>query len=147
MNGPSRHLTWSELACWNRLPRVFENVAPGERVAPYPMAWRETRAVLIATTFDEIRAALGAEPIHINSGFRTESYNEAVGGVDRSQHPQGRAIDIVHPTIAPRALFEEILRLYKAGDLEHLGGLGSYKQFVHLDVRPRVGDRLAVWHY
>jgi len=147
MNGPSRHLTWAELGCWNRLPRTFEGAAPGERIEAYPMAWRDTRATPLADTFEEIRAALGAAPVRVQSAYRTVRYNAAVGGVDASQHTQGRALDIVHSAILPRRLFEEIFRLYKSGDLAHLGGLGSYKGFVHIDVRPRVGTRLPVWHY
>ena len=40
-----------------------------------------------------LRHLLG-KPIYVNSGFRTEKVNKAVGGVPNSLHLQGRAADI-----------------------------------------------------
>ncbi|MBR7051541.1 MAG: DUF882 domain-containing protein [Bacteroidaceae bacterium] len=38
------------------------------------------------------------QPIHINSGFRCQALNKAVGGADNSYHMKGRAVDIpMHP--------------------------------------------------
>lgn len=35
-----------------------------------------------------------AEPVYINSGYRSEALNKAVGGVHNSQHRTGQAADI-----------------------------------------------------
>jgi zinc D-Ala-D-Ala carboxypeptidase len=43
--------------------------------------------------FEPLRKAVGG-PIKINSFFRCEDLNKAIGGSSRSQHCQGRAIDI-----------------------------------------------------
>ena len=38
------------------------------------------------------------QPIHINSGFRCQALNKAVGGATNSYHTKGRAVDIpMHP--------------------------------------------------
>jgi uncharacterized protein YcbK (DUF882 family) len=146
MTGPTEHLSWNELACWNHGP-TWENFAPGELVSPYPQAWRETRASQLAMTFERVRELLGDVPITILSAYRREDYNAHVGGVKASQHIQGRALDIKHRTLPARQVFAQLLELQKAGELPLLGGLGSYRSFVHLDVRPKVGGRLATWIY
>ena len=43
--------------------------------------------------FEPLRKAV-AGPIKINSFFRSEKLNKAIGGSSRSQHCQGRAIDL-----------------------------------------------------
>lgn len=147
MNGPSRHLSWSELSCWNRLGRSFSKIAPGERIAPYPQIWREGRAVHLADTFEELRETLANHPILIHSAYRTADYNRAVGGVGSSQHLQGNALDISHSQVAARELFAMMFDMTRQGKLPRLGGLGSYETFVHMDIRPRVQGRVATWHF
>lgn len=141
--GPSRHLSWDELACVNRLGRSFGIFEPGEIVATYPQEWRADRAVRLATTFEAIRKALGNEPLFINSAYRTSDYNRAVGGVRSSQHVFGRALDIRHSKLTAADVFLAIHTMRRAGKLPMLGGLGRYPTFVHIDVRP--SKRLAVW--
>jgi hypothetical protein len=41
-----------------------------------------------------LRELIG-KPIIITSGFRTPAYNQRVGGVSRSQHIEGKAVDII----------------------------------------------------
>ena len=47
---------------------------------------------LITNLIQPMRNALG--PIRISSGYRSPALNRAIGGSNRSQHCQGRAIDI-----------------------------------------------------
>lgn len=66
------------------------------------------------------------KPIIINSGFRSEKVNKAVGGVPKSQHLQGLAADIrVCPADIPRVFY--ILKTLKHCD-QVLGG----KSFIHV---------------
>jgi hypothetical protein len=146
VRGPSRHLSWNELACWNRTTRVFTGFAPGEIIAVYPQVWRETRAVLLAETFEAIRVAVGNRPIMVNSGYRTPEYNRAIGGAHGSQHIVGRALDIRCAGVSASRLFAVIRTEYDEGRLPTLGGIGGYRTFVHIDIRPKVTGRLAVWH-
>jgi|TARA_R100000482_G_C5080931_1_gene126005 hypothetical protein len=49
--------------------------------------------VLAENVFEPLRKWVGG-PIKINSFYRSEKLNKAIGGSSRSQHCQGRAIDI-----------------------------------------------------
>ena len=68
------------------------------------------------------------KPITINSGYRTPSYNKAIGGAKQSQHMEGTAVDIVVKDYTP----EEVAHL---GKLLGFRGIGLYNTFCHLDVR------------
>lgn len=134
MNGPSAHLSWAELACHD------------EARTPYPVEWRADRAVELAALFEAVRALLGDKPIVILSGYRTQAYNSKLEGAAlKSQHVQGRALDISHPTLAPREVYTRILSAQRRGELPTLGGLGLYRTFVHMDTRPKFNGRLARW--
>ena len=49
--------------------------------------------ILTDNIFEPLRKWVGG-PIKINSFFRCENLNKAIGGSSRSQHCQGRAIDL-----------------------------------------------------
>lgn len=83
---------------------------------------------------DRVRRKLGV-PLHVTSAYRSPAYNKAVGGAPRSQHLQNRALDLIPKGKTPRALFDELLALREAGEFE--GGLGLYRNFVHVDTRGR----------
>ena len=48
---------------------------------------------LVSNVLDPLRDEYG-KPIYVNSGYRCEKHNKAVGGVPRSQHMLGQAADI-----------------------------------------------------
>lgn len=48
---------------------------------------------LVAAILDPLREKYG-KPIRVNSGYRNEATNKAVGGVSNSQHMKGEAADI-----------------------------------------------------
>jgi uncharacterized protein YcbK (DUF882 family) len=82
------------------------------------------------------------KPININSGYRSEEYNKAIGGVPDSQHLMGRAADITIKGISANEVYETIEKLITNGHILQ-GGLGLYDNFVHYDIR---GSR-ARWDY
>lgn len=55
----------------------------------------------------------------------------------------GEAADIKVKGMAADKVHTLVLALYQEGRLPHLGGLGAYPTFTHVDVRD--GDRLARW--
>lgn len=73
------------------------------------------------------------KPLHINSAFRTPSYNarEDVGGSPRSQHLYAKAADIWLPGVSPLAVAQYVEYLRPSS-----GGIGVYRSFTHVDVRP-----------
>lgn len=73
-------------------------------------------------------------PVNVNSAYRTEEYNEAVGGVADSQHLLGKAADISMPRVAPSTIANFAKSI-------GFGGIGIYSWGCHLDTRK---DK-AVW--
>lgn len=70
------------------------------------------------------------KPVHINSAYRTESWNDAVGGAKYSKHMAGEAADIWVKDVKPHDI-----AIYADSVLGISGGIICYTNFVHIDVR------------
>ena len=82
----SKHVSYKEgIRSVTALRKGIDNI-PND----YELANMETIA---ANIFEPLREWVGG-PIKINSFFRCEELNTAIGGSSKSQHCQGRAIDI-----------------------------------------------------
>ncbi|MCT4508263.1 MAG: D-Ala-D-Ala carboxypeptidase family metallohydrolase [Tepidibacter sp.] len=90
-------------------------------------------------------------PMHINSGYRSPSYNKKIGGAKHSQHMLGTATDIALPkdyhtysTDRKRQFIDNCKnKWFEICDKYNVdGGFGEYKTFIHMD--SRVGKR-ATW--
>jgi uncharacterized protein YcbK (DUF882 family) len=75
----------------------------------------------------ELRNALKT-PVHINSGYRTPSYNKNIGGAKNSMHTKGKAVDITAVGYSPKQL---IIYAKAIG----FNGIGLYDNFTHVDTR------------
>ena len=84
----------------------------------------------LVEVLEAVRQHFGA-PVHVNSGYRTVSYNASLkNSSPKSQHCSGLAADFWVEGAAPAevcAVADSLL-----GD--H-GGIGLYDSFVHIDVR------------
>ncbi len=133
MSGPSEHLSWAELACNDG--------------TPYPADWKIDRAVPLAIVFEAIREIIGG-PIRINSAYRTVEYNRLVGGSRKSQHVEGRALDLGLPKGMLMkdflAVALEVAEYPSAAKYARLTGIGVYPNFLHVDIRPSA--RLVRWN-
>lgn len=87
----------------------------------------ETTIVETAKSLDEVREQLGSRPIHVNSWYRPRHINSRVGGSKFSRHQFGDAIDIRSNYLSPKQIFNQLQH--------HVGGLGVYYSFVHIDWR------------
>lgn len=134
VGGPSRHLSWSELACHDTL------------ASPYPHDWRGGRAKALGEAFEAVRAVWG-QPITILSAFRTPEYNAACGGAARSEHLQGRALDLRPPEgVLVVDFWEAILEVTARTSIRGVGyACPSKGGYCHIDIRP--ADRVATWRY
>lgn len=63
----------------------------------------------LASFLEGLRAILG-KPIHINSAYRSEAVNRAVGGQRTSQHSRGCAADLRVPGMTPDQVVKAILK-------------------------------------
>ena len=84
----------------------------------------------LVEVLEKLRAHFGG-PVHVLSGYRTETKNKAVGGAAYSRHKYGMAADITVEGAAPSAV-----AAYTETLLPDRGGIGVYGTFVHVDVRP-----------
>jgi uncharacterized protein YcbK (DUF882 family) len=88
---------------------------------------------------EKIRKHFGRQ-ITITSGYRTPAYNaKCPGAVKNSHHTYGNAADIKIQGLSPNEIHEWIKDW-------HQGGLGLYKNFVHVDVRNTLGQDIARWY-
>lgn len=130
--GPSAHLSWHELSCHDASR------------TPYPIAWRESRAVSLAAVFEQLRELAGV-PLLVLSAYRTQEWNRRVGGAPGSQHVQGRALDLVAARPVTVTTLVRLAHEIAMRPGSKLRGLGFYpiKGFVHIDIRE--SDRLVTW--
>ncbi len=93
-------------------------------------------AELLPIVLQALRGVTG-RAVSINSGYRTASHNNTVGGAAGSQHLRGMAADISVKGMAPRDV-AKILRQI----MPDWGGVGIYARqgFVHVDVREQRVD-------
>ena len=88
----------------------------------------------LVSALEVIRYACGGQSITINSGYRTKSYNESIGGASKSKHLEAIAADIVVENMNPVKVAERIEKLIRNGHIPQ-GGLKAYATFTHYDIR------------
>lgn len=88
---------------------------------------RDNIKALVEDVLQPLRDKWGG-PLFINSGYRSKELNEAVGGVETSQHRKGQAADV--GVTDPYAL----ARLVKRMKLD-FDQMGVYASFVHLSYK------------
>jgi hypothetical protein len=86
MNRISKHISYKEATRSATALRLGIDNIPNE----YHL---QNMEMVAKKVFEPLREAVNA-PIKINSFYRCEELNKAIGGSSKSQHCQGRAIDI-----------------------------------------------------
>jgi uncharacterized protein YcbK (DUF882 family) len=127
MDRPSPNLSWNELKCQDG--------------TEYPHMFRTdtTRLINLVESFEALRAKLG--PLVVLSAYRSREYNKKIAGAQRSQHVEGRALDIKTPKgMKPRELFDTLVNL---ANVTPIRGIGLYRWGCHFDVRPQTN--LSLW--
>ena len=107
---------------------------------------------LCTTLLEPARALLGV-PLRVDSGFRCEALNEAVGGAKTSAHLDGRAADCVPEGLDLQEAFDTL----RASDLPYDQIIFECKAWIHLAIaregeNPRRQALTATggpgaWHY
>jgi uncharacterized protein YcbK (DUF882 family) len=92
-------------------------------------------ALQICRRAEILRAEVG--PLFVTSGYRTPVWNRKVGGAKGSLHLKASALDLTSRLVSAKKLHAIYLKLIKAGKVED-GGLGLYRNWIHIDIgRPR----------
>lgn len=89
----------------------------------------------LLTLAEKVRHIIGDLPMITHCGYRCEAHNAAVGGVVKSQHTLGRALDFHVKGRTPWGLFVHLLNAQKRGELPELRGLFVYDWGIHIDCR------------
>lgn len=85
----SKHFTLAEFVQSQTAARKGLSNTPSEIVVG--------RLVEVAGALEKVRDLLGGLPIIVNSGYRSEAVNKAIGGVPSSAHCKGFAVDFICP--------------------------------------------------
>lgn len=107
--------------------RLWELIVPEKTILPEIDDIIISNLTIVCEKLEDIRSHFN-KPITVNSGYRTFEHNKQVGGELHSYHRLGKAADIVVLGI-PAKDVQEYLKNWK-------GGLGLYKGFTHIDIRP-----------
>ena len=95
---------------------------------------RQNIEALVAEVLDPVRDEYG-KPIYVNSGYRCEKHNKAVGGVPKSQHMVGQAADI-SLRLTAYGLQDELMKLVRIIVLQgRFDQLIIYPTFLHVSYK------------
>jgi zinc D-Ala-D-Ala carboxypeptidase len=86
--------------------------------------------VRLADFLELVRDVVGDKPIMVNSAFRSESVNKAVGSSDRSQHRRGCAVDFRVKGMTPN---EVVTAIIESG-LEYDQVIREFDRWTHLSI-------------
>ena len=104
---------------------------------PFPECKRNWIDPDLVQALQRVRYRVNA-PLKVNSACRCPRWNERVGGMTKSYHLRGQAVDISTKRMTDyqkRVFLSEALRLFR--------GVMIYPDFVHLDLRKKDYFRLA----
>lgn len=90
----------------------------------------------LAAFLEEVKTLLGGKPIMVNSGFRSEGVNNAVGSSNKSDHRRGCAADIRVPGMTP----DEVVRAIIGSGLAYQQVIREFDRWTHIAIPTREGD-------
>jgi hypothetical protein len=115
----SVHFTLDELTHTDH--REFDNT-------PNPL--ETANLIRLAGLLEDVKIILGGKPIMINSAFRSEAVNNAVGSRNTSQHRIGCAADIRVPGVTP----DEVVKAVIASGIEYDQIIREFDRWTHISV-------------
>ena len=115
----SPHFTLEELTFTDH--REFDNK---------PNIQELSNLVRLAQFLEQVKELLGGKPVMINSAFRSEEVNKAVGSKDTSQHRRGCAADIRVPGMTP----DEVVKAIIASDLPYDQCIREFDAWTHVSI-------------
>lgn len=90
----------------------------------------------LANFLEELKVVLGGKPIMVNSAFRSEAVNTAVGSKNTSDHRRGCAADIRVPGMTP----DEVVRAIIASGLAYQQVIREFDRWTHIAIPTHDGD-------
>ena len=115
----SVHFTLDELTHTDH--REFDNT-------PNPL--ETANLIRLAGLLEDVKIILGGKPIMVNSAFRSEAVNNAVGSRNTSQHRIGCAADIRVPGVTP----DEVVKAVIASGIGYDQIIREFDRWTHISV-------------
>jgi len=115
----SEHFTFEELTITDH--RQFDNT---------PNVEETENLTRLAEFLEQVKEVLGGKPIMINSAFRSEAVNNAVGSRNTSQHRIGCAADIRVPGMTP----DEVVKAVIASGIGYDQIIREFDRWTHISV-------------
>jgi hypothetical protein len=84
----------------------------------------------LSTFLEQVKTLLGGKPIMVNSGFRSELVNNAVGSKSSSQHRVGTACDFRVPGMTP----DEVVQAVLASNLGYDQIIREFDRWTHISI-------------
>lgn len=84
----------------------------------------------LAAFLEQVKTLLGGKPIMVNSGFRSEAVNTAVGSSNKSDHRRGCAADIRVPGVTP----DEVTKAIIASGLPFQQVIREFDRWTHVSI-------------
>ena len=101
------------------------------------------RLFVLASGLEQVRELLGF-PLHIDSGWRCQALNAAVGGARDSAHMQGYAADFVCPAFGDPL---SIVKSIEASDITFDQCIQEGGAWVHISFNPMQRRELLTAHF
>ena len=115
----SEHFTFEELTHTDH--REFDNI---------PNVEETENLTRLAGFLEQVKELLGGKPIMVNSAFRSEAVNNAVGSRNTSQHRIGCAADIRVPGMTP----DEVVKAVIASGIGYDQIIREFDRWTHISV-------------
>jgi len=115
----SEHFTFEELTITDH--RQFDNT---------PNVEETENLTRLAEFLEQVKTVLGGKPIMVNSAFRSEAVNNAVGSRNTSQHRIGCAADIRVPGVTP----DEVVKAVIASGIGYDQIIREFDRWTHISV-------------
>lgn len=101
-----------------------------------------THLTILAQGLEKVRSLLGA-PLRIDSGYRCEALNAAIGGAKNSAHMQGFAADFLCPQFGSPT---EIVKAIIASDID-FDQVIQEGTWVHISFAPTMRHSILTAHF
>jgi hypothetical protein len=115
----SVHFTLDELTHTDH--REFDNTPTSLEIA---------NLIRLAGLLEDVKIILGGKPVMVNSAFRSEAVNNAVGSRNTSQHRIGCAADIRVPGVTP----DEVVKAVIASGIGYDQIIREFDRWTHISV-------------
>ena len=102
-----------------------------------PSEYEKANLMRLAVFLEQVKTTLGGKPIMVNSAYRSEAVNAAVGSKNTSQHRLGCAADLRVPGMTP----DEVVKTIIASELQYDQIIREFDRWTHISVPNSPNDK------